>query len=237
MAFAEIELARVKKIVGGFCEKRVPVEIRDELRMEYSVDRHDVLLYEVRPHWRIPPRSCRRRWRSSGSSGRRGSGGSSGCARISSGMRMSLALRVGGWRSWWRWWGGMRLLGVSLGEWIAFGTFEAGFSVMDNLNGTNDAYQAFSGALRVGRAIWGEQFAVFEKAVHTAHFDLLFWSICCDGVFRAPPEDNQLTDAEWETRRSHFNETMLAFVKAMDQLSGAISQYLLAKRLQSPQSI
>jgi hypothetical protein len=120
---------------------------------------------------------------------------------------------------------------------IAFGTFEAGFSVMDNLNGTNDAYQAFSGALRVGRAIWGEQFAVFEKAVHTAHFDLLFWSICCDGVFRAPPEDNQLTDAEWETRRSHFNETMLAFVKAMDQLSGAISQYLLAKRLQSPQSI
>lgn len=54
MAFAEIELARVKKIVGGLCEKRVPVEIRDELRMEYSVDRHDVLLYEVRPHWKDP---------------------------------------------------------------------------------------------------------------------------------------------------------------------------------------
>ena len=54
MAFTEIELARVKKIVGGFCEKRVPVEIRDELRLEYSIDRHDVELYEVRPHWEDP---------------------------------------------------------------------------------------------------------------------------------------------------------------------------------------
>lgn len=54
MAFAEIELARVKQIVGGFCERRVPPEIRDKLRLEYSVDRYDVVINEVRPHWKDP---------------------------------------------------------------------------------------------------------------------------------------------------------------------------------------
>lgn len=54
MAFAEIELARVKKVVGGFCESRVRPEIRDKLRYEYSVHRHDVEIHEVRPHWQDP---------------------------------------------------------------------------------------------------------------------------------------------------------------------------------------
>lgn len=52
MAFAEIELARVKKVVGGFCDSRTNPEIRDKLRYEYSVQRHDVVIHEVRPHWR-----------------------------------------------------------------------------------------------------------------------------------------------------------------------------------------
>ncbi len=54
MAFAEIELARIKKAVGGFCERRVRPEIRDKLRLEYSVKRHDIEIFEVRPHWRNP---------------------------------------------------------------------------------------------------------------------------------------------------------------------------------------
>ena len=54
MVLAEIELARVDKSVGGLCRRRTRPEIRDQLRLEYSVQRHDVDLYEVRPHWKDP---------------------------------------------------------------------------------------------------------------------------------------------------------------------------------------
>ena len=54
MVFAEIELARVEKAVGGMCRRRTRPEIRDQLRLEYSVKRHDIEIYEVRPHWRNP---------------------------------------------------------------------------------------------------------------------------------------------------------------------------------------
>lgn len=54
MVFAEIELARVDKDVGGLCRRRTRPEIRDQLRLEYSVQRHDVELFEIRPHWKNP---------------------------------------------------------------------------------------------------------------------------------------------------------------------------------------
>ena len=53
-AFTGIELARVKKVVGGFCEGRTRPEIRDRLRLEYSVVRHDIELFVVWAHWREP---------------------------------------------------------------------------------------------------------------------------------------------------------------------------------------
>lgn len=56
MAFTAIELARVKKVVGGFCEGRAWPEIRDGLRLGYSVVRHGVQVFEVRAHWREPGR-------------------------------------------------------------------------------------------------------------------------------------------------------------------------------------
>jgi hypothetical protein len=59
MAFTGIELARVKKVVGGFCEGWPRPEIRGKLRLEYSVVRHDVELFEVRSHWREPGREMR----------------------------------------------------------------------------------------------------------------------------------------------------------------------------------
>jgi hypothetical protein len=52
LAFAEIELARIEQAVGGLCKKRTNPAIRDELRLEYAVVRHDVILFEVRPFWR-----------------------------------------------------------------------------------------------------------------------------------------------------------------------------------------
>lgn len=54
MAFTEIDLARIEKIVGGYCRVKTKPEIRDRLRMEYSIDKHDVVMYEVRPHWKLP---------------------------------------------------------------------------------------------------------------------------------------------------------------------------------------
>ena len=54
MAFAEIELARIERVVGVFCKRKVPPEIHDKLRLEYSVKRHDVEIFEVRPAWNNP---------------------------------------------------------------------------------------------------------------------------------------------------------------------------------------
>ena len=54
MAFTEIEMARIEKVVGGFCAGRTNPEIRHKLRLEYSVRRHDIEIFEVRPHWRNP---------------------------------------------------------------------------------------------------------------------------------------------------------------------------------------
>lgn len=54
MAFSEIERKRIENTVGGMCQRRNRPEMHDKLRLEYSVDRHDVELYEVRPHWQDP---------------------------------------------------------------------------------------------------------------------------------------------------------------------------------------
>ena len=54
MAFTEIELFKIKKIVGTLCEKRSPVHIRDQLRVEYKIQNQDVIIFEVRPQWNDP---------------------------------------------------------------------------------------------------------------------------------------------------------------------------------------
>ena len=54
MAFSEIELKRIEKEVGDFCEKRSPVEIRDKLSFQYRIKAHDVIIYTRRPRWDNP---------------------------------------------------------------------------------------------------------------------------------------------------------------------------------------
>jgi len=51
MAFSELELAQIDKIVGGLCRQRTRPELRNKLSLEYQVKRHDVTLIERRPHW------------------------------------------------------------------------------------------------------------------------------------------------------------------------------------------
>ena len=54
MAFSEIELHRIKKEVGGFCSKRSPAHLKDQLRYDYEVDKQSVIIYEIRPMWENP---------------------------------------------------------------------------------------------------------------------------------------------------------------------------------------
>ena len=54
MAFAEIELARIEKSVGGLCRRRTMPELRNQLRFEYSIRRHDIEIFEARPDWQDP---------------------------------------------------------------------------------------------------------------------------------------------------------------------------------------
>ncbi len=51
MAFSEIELGRIKKLVGGLCERRTRPDLREQLRLEYRVKSHDVTVFERRPNW------------------------------------------------------------------------------------------------------------------------------------------------------------------------------------------
>lgn len=51
MAFSEIELGRIDRLVGGFCRRHSPERFRNELRTNYRVLRHDVLIFESRPAW------------------------------------------------------------------------------------------------------------------------------------------------------------------------------------------
>ena len=54
MAFNELDLRRIERIVGGFCRSRTQPEVSAELRLIYEVDGQSVVISEERPDWRDP---------------------------------------------------------------------------------------------------------------------------------------------------------------------------------------
>ena len=54
MAFTDIDIQRIKKIVGGLCSKRTPEHLKDQLRFEYEIEKQSVIINEVRPVWNNP---------------------------------------------------------------------------------------------------------------------------------------------------------------------------------------
>jgi len=54
MAFSEIERARISKRLSAYCEERMPVHVRNELRLGFRITGHDVVLFEERPAFRPP---------------------------------------------------------------------------------------------------------------------------------------------------------------------------------------
>ena len=54
MAFSEIERARISKRLTEYCDARIPVHVRNELRLGFRIEGHNVLLFEERPAYRPP---------------------------------------------------------------------------------------------------------------------------------------------------------------------------------------
>lgn len=49
MPFNDIELQRIKKLVGGFCQERIPGHQRSRIKLFYEIHGFDVKLVECRP--------------------------------------------------------------------------------------------------------------------------------------------------------------------------------------------
>jgi hypothetical protein len=51
MPFNDIELLRIKRLVGGFCDKRIPDHLRNQIKVLYEVRGYEVKIIETRPHF------------------------------------------------------------------------------------------------------------------------------------------------------------------------------------------
>ena len=56
LAFSELELQRIEGVLAPFCRRRSPAHARDQVRTEYRVQGHEVLIVEVRVVWDDPTR-------------------------------------------------------------------------------------------------------------------------------------------------------------------------------------
>ena len=51
MGFSEIEKQRVKKIVGEYCDRKIPEHLRNQIKLFYKIRGYDVKIIESRPHF------------------------------------------------------------------------------------------------------------------------------------------------------------------------------------------
>ena len=54
MALSEIERARISKRLEAYCETKVPLHVRNQVRMGFRISGHDVIRFEERPEFRSP---------------------------------------------------------------------------------------------------------------------------------------------------------------------------------------
>ncbi len=60
MAFNELDLKRIDKLVGGFCQRRTRPKFAAELRLVYAIEGQSVVISEERPDWRDPAKRMSR---------------------------------------------------------------------------------------------------------------------------------------------------------------------------------
>ncbi len=54
MAISEFQREHVAKRLADYCERRVPPDVRDQVRLEFRIGPRDVELFEVRPQFDNP---------------------------------------------------------------------------------------------------------------------------------------------------------------------------------------
>jgi hypothetical protein len=54
MSLPEIEQHRVDKLLTAFCDRRVPLQVRDEVMLTYKITGNKVFLIETRPYFDDP---------------------------------------------------------------------------------------------------------------------------------------------------------------------------------------
>ena len=56
MALPETEKFRADKLLAAFCERRVPLHVRDQIRLLYNIQRNKIILIETRSVYDDPSR-------------------------------------------------------------------------------------------------------------------------------------------------------------------------------------
>ena len=51
MGFSELEKQRIKKIVGEYCDRKIPEHVRNQIKLFYKISGSDVKIIESRPHF------------------------------------------------------------------------------------------------------------------------------------------------------------------------------------------
>lgn len=54
MAFSELELKRIEGVLAPFCARRSPAHAHHQVRTEFHVEGHEVMIVEVRVVWNDP---------------------------------------------------------------------------------------------------------------------------------------------------------------------------------------
>jgi hypothetical protein len=52
VAFSELDLKRIERLVGGLCRRRTRSGLAGQLRLDFEIARQSVVLFEERPYWR-----------------------------------------------------------------------------------------------------------------------------------------------------------------------------------------
>ena len=52
IVFTEAEKDRIIRVLDAYCERRVPLHVRDKLALQFRIKGQDVILFEKRPHFR-----------------------------------------------------------------------------------------------------------------------------------------------------------------------------------------
>ncbi len=51
MAFSARQISDIHRVVGGLCRRRAPDELKDQIRLGYVIESHQIVIVEARPPW------------------------------------------------------------------------------------------------------------------------------------------------------------------------------------------